>query len=342
MLSKPTTFVIGAGASCEFGLPDGPALITKIAASLDIQWDRRERHFSKGDAQIAETFRHASAGTADGWHEACWRIRDGLPGLADSIDSYLDNHRDDVDMQRVGRAAIVKRILEAEKASKLAIDRRRSPAPPLDCTHVADTWIGALFRTLQRRCDRSGVSSFFNNCHMIVFNYDRCIEQYFEHAISQHYHIAHEHARAIVAAASIVHVYGTVGALPGYSVDGDECVPFGSTEVNLIEVSQRIRTYTENTSDKTIAEAIGRFMHDCEVLVFLGFAFHPQNLDMLQIPARRHNPVIIGTAYNVSHYNRRRFVHDLASRFSPSGDLPEIVAVTCGDLMRDYSGAFDR
>lgn len=342
MLSKSTTFVIGSGASCEFNLPDGHKLIGKIASALDIRWDDMKGRYISGDPQIAETFRRANTSGGNAWQRACWRIRDGLPGLADSIDSYLDNHRDDVDMQRVGRAAIVKCILEAENTSKLAIDGRHSPIPRLDCSSVADTWIGALFRTLQRRCDKNGVRHFFTNCNMIVFNYDRCIEQYFEHAISQHYHISLDEARAIVAEASIIHVYGTVGALPGYSPKRDECVPFGGTDVNLIEVSQRIRTYADQMSGDSAAKAISGFMNDAEVLVFLGFAFHPQNLDLLHIRERRHNPLIIGTAYGVSQYNRQRYVENLTSRYSPSGTAPQLADMTCAQLMRDFSGAFDR
>jgi hypothetical protein len=113
MLSKSTTFVIGSGASCEFNLPDGPKLIGEIAEALDIRWGDMENRWTHGDTQIANSFQRLNE-PGHTWQQACWRIRDGLPGLADSIDSYLDNHRDDADMQRVGRAAIVKCILAAE------------------------------------------------------------------------------------------------------------------------------------------------------------------------------------------------------------------------------------
>lgn len=341
MLSKSTTFVIGSGASCEFNLPDGPKLIGEIAKALDIRFDDFGSRYISGDTQIGETFRRLNQ-PGHAWQQACWRIRDGLPGLSDSIDSYLDNHRDDVDMQRVGRAAIVKCILAAEEKSKLMLDTKRSPNPRLDCASVADTWIGALFRTLVRRCGKGGVSNFFSNCNMIVFNYDRCIEHYFEHAISQHYHISLEDARSIVAKGSIIHVYGTVGALPGYSEKRDEWVPFGSTSVNLIEVSQRIRTYTDQMSDNRIVQTMSNFLNDAEVIVFLGFAFHPQNLDLLHIRERRHNPQIIGSAYGVSPFNRQRYVENLTNRYSPGGTQPQLADMKCAQLMSDFSGAFDR
>jgi hypothetical protein len=342
MLSKSTTFVIGSGASCEFNLPDGPKLIGEIAKALDIRWDDMKGGYVSGDSQIAETFRRLNE-KGHAWQQACWRIRDGLPGLADSIDSYLDNHRADTDMQRVGRAAIVKCILAAEEASKLKLDAK-DRMPRLDCARldVADTWIGALFRTLQRRCDIDGVRHFFTNCNMIVFNYDRCIEHYLEHALSQAYHIPLDEARKIVCEASIIHVYGSVGLLPGYTEKRDQCVEFGSTAVNLIEVSQRIRTYTDQMSDDRISRSISNFMDAAEVLVFLGFAFHPQNLDLLHIRERRHNPLIIGTAYQVSQYNRDRYVENLKRRYSPGGAEPQLADMKCAQLMRDFSGAFDR
>ena len=37
MIRTKTTFIVGAGASCELQMPSGPELVTRIAQSLDFE-----------------------------------------------------------------------------------------------------------------------------------------------------------------------------------------------------------------------------------------------------------------------------------------------------------------
>src|ERR1700730_12832562 len=54
--------------------------------------------------------------------DAGWLIRDGI-ALQQSIDDFLDLHRENPHVNLFGKAAIVKTILEAERTSKLAFDK---------------------------------------------------------------------------------------------------------------------------------------------------------------------------------------------------------------------------
>lgn len=336
MLARPTTFIVGAGASCEFALPDGSKLTQSISRSLDIRYEDAGTRLVSGDAQLAETFRrHSSDGE---WQRACWRIRNGLPGLSDSIDIYLANHSDDAEAQRVGRAAIVKEILSAEANSKLKI-RREDLRPKIE--HVADSWIGYLFRILNRHCPKTKVQDFFKNCRFVVFNYDRCIEHYFEHALTASYAIDRRLAQEVVASAPIIHVYGSVGSLPGHGGERENEVEFGSTATNMLERAGSIRTYTDQVEAGVVSD-VREYIGSAATLVFLGFGFHPQNVDLLA--GHSAGPTqIIGSAYGLSEFNIRNIGRDLVARLGKArGMKANLENRQCSEILRDFSAAFDR
>ena len=108
MLKKNTVFVIGAGASKEFGLPVGTELAIAISDKLNIRFDDFQQKLVSGDLDL---FRNVSNSRDAGvTQQAAWLIRDGII-LANSIDDFLDVHRHDEEVVRYGKAAIVKCIL---------------------------------------------------------------------------------------------------------------------------------------------------------------------------------------------------------------------------------------
>jgi len=123
MFKNKTLIIVGAGTSCEVGLPSSDELKGKIAELLDIQIS----DFSKllrGDRLIYEALRilvkHSDGNRSDlaPYIKAALRIRDSMP-LAPSIDNFIDAHNGDEFIERCGKLAIVRSILTAEKQSKL-------------------------------------------------------------------------------------------------------------------------------------------------------------------------------------------------------------------------------
>lgn len=338
MLNRPTTFIIGAGASAEFGLPDGRALMTQVSQALDVRFDRRTHGLISGDDHIVETLKsHFRNDLSARWMGACRQISAALPSLAASIDSYLDNHVDDENIQLAGRLAIVRSILNAERASKLFHDPRSDS--PFSFAPLDQTWIGCLFRALTQRCPKSSVNQFFANVRMIIFNYDRCIERYFEMAISESYGIPIGNAKQIVKSAEFIHIYGAIGPLPEYSDHPQNEVPFGAASVQLIDASKRIRTYTDRVEEPAALGRIKDYVASAEVLVFLGFGFHAQNLEILTPERPRAAPTMIATAHNVSAFNRDSYAMALSNRFSEARLDPHF-ADKCVNLMQDFHAAF--
>ena len=118
---------------------------------------------------------------------------------------------------------------------------------------------------------------------MIIFNYDRCIEQYLCCALQQHYRLAEPEASELVKNINIFHPYGSVGTLPW--IDPNGAVKFGSepgTE-QLIHLVKQIKTYTEGTDPKSSRrDDIRERMCNANKLIFLGFAFHTLNMELMQ------------------------------------------------------------
>ena len=63
---------------------------------------------------------------------------------------------------------------------------------------------------------------------------------------------------------------------------GVRAVPFGQVEnADLLEIARQINTFTEQQEDNQKLTAIRRTVQEAEVIVFLGFAFHESNMELL-------------------------------------------------------------
>jgi hypothetical protein len=171
MLRNETVFIVGAGASKEFGFPIGTELAIRISEKLNVLFDEWGQRIIAGDAQL---FQNVSRGRdARATQRAAWLIRDGII-LASSIDDFLDIHRHDEEVIRYGKAAIAKCILEAERGSKLFFEHSRSQTS-INFKNVADTWLVKLMRLLGRNLPKADRRKIFEKCTFVVFNYDRAV-----------------------------------------------------------------------------------------------------------------------------------------------------------------------
>ena len=176
MLNSKTTFVVGAGASNEAGLPTGRELTATIANMIDIKFDSDGTQ-SSGDSVIAHALREhvrgedGGGGDIYGYQQAGWFIRDAMPQVS-SIDSFIETHQDNEKVKLCGKLAIVRSILEAEQNSLLFFDDRNRYAK-LNFERLKGTWYNNFFRMLVVGCTRVNWRNLFNNVSFITFNYDR-------------------------------------------------------------------------------------------------------------------------------------------------------------------------
>ena len=278
-----TLLIVGAGASKEAGLPTGAELKADIASRLNLEFEDRRQ--TSGDAEIVQAlFRHTQA--EDGskkiepYVEAAIQIHDAMP-LAPSIDTFIDNHRGNERIETCGKLAIVRSILEAERNSEIFI-APQSRKPKIDFKKIEKTWFGMFWKLLTDGARRDTIASRIKSVSFINFNYDRCIEHFLYHALRDYFGISDSETADLINEVEIVHPYGTVGYLPWQS--GNSVVPFGDqkTGADLLSRSTEIKTFTERVEDRVTVDLMRQLVQTAKRVVFLGFAFHSQNLELIK------------------------------------------------------------
>ncbi len=324
-MSKNTVFVIGAGASHEVNLPIGEGLKDKISTLLDIRINQSGTQES-GSSDIVKALR-LSARSPDGhkldiqpYLNSALHIRDALP-LAISIDNFIDSQRGDEKIILCAKLAIVKAILQAEADSDLSFESI-DDSSSVDFKKIENTWFIPLFKLLSENCCKEDLRERFKNITFIIFNYDRCVEHFLYHALQTYYKMSEDNASELIKSLSIFHPYGVVGNLPWYN--NQNAIDFGSKlhPQTLLDLSKNIRTFTEGTDPNSsdivsIREQIGAVNR----LVFLGFAFHPLNMEILNPKEHFKEGSQIhcyGTAYKISASDLDDIEDSLKNLFRPN------------------------
>jgi hypothetical protein len=334
MLTKNTVFVIGAGASKEYDLPVSSELNRQIIEALAFEFDAYER-VVHGDAAIVQALKDTAQSDRElkELDEACRQIREALP-LHYSIDNLIDNHKHNGRIAFCGKLAIAQSILRAESASKLQTNRINSE---LQSNSLENTWLNQLFLMMQEGVPRDRVAGFFRNCKFVVFNYDRCIEHFFYHALQRAYILPQSEVVELIQSAPIVHVYGSLGT-PDWQ--GTGAVPFGQRQThNLLQCASNIKTFTELVESDTLAQ-VREWVAESHALVFLGFGFHPRNLDVLRRPEQpfANTQLAIGSAKGISKLNCGPIEQSIRSMFRFM-DLIKVqldADVSAGDFLKNY------
>jgi hypothetical protein len=152
----------------------------------------------------------------------------------------------------------------------------------------------------------------------------------------------------MLALLEVHHPYGKVGALPWMSQSG--AIGYGDIEYGatptpnqLIAISKLLRTFTEGT-DPSVShiETIRATVADTERLLFLGFAFHRLNLDLLfpDLPSgvRSGTKSVFATAYGLSRSNSQQIRLELVNKARhPSEGIYLRDDLTCVKLFSEFS-----
>ncbi|MHB1142635.1 MAG: hypothetical protein ACYC1T_12890 [Sulfuricaulis sp.] len=345
MFNKKTLIVVGAGASKEGNLPTGSELKQRIATLLDIRFEHGYRQIS-GDHIVCDAIRHAiRRGVPDArdinphLHSA-WRIRDAMP-QAISIDNFIDSHQGDVKLELCGKLAIVRSILEAERNSLLYVDSMTRNGS-LNYQSLEGTWFNAFMQLLTENCRADQLEERLSKIELIVFNYDRCIEHFLFHSLQTYYGIDSNRAANIVCGIKIYHPYGTVGALPWY--DREHAIEFGAEPDprQLVDLADQIKTFTEGTDpDSSDVVAIRNGLVESHIVLFLGFAFHRLNLDLIRPSGEKilnsEDLRYFGTAKGISNSDCEGIKIELIKLGGPKyKNIALRNDLSCSQLFREY------
>jgi len=283
MITRPTVFILGAGASMPYGYPSGNTLVKKILEITDISHPffkelrrlgyRREKIESfKGSLQRSRAY---------------------------SIDTFLEHNPDFIE---IGKIAIAQVLILYERESLNYFNNLEKE----------DDWYRYLFSQLNTSFDDFDK----NKISFITFNYDRSLEHYlFDALIHLYTEVTEQKCADKLKNIPIVHMYGKLDHLPWEYWQKGKKRPYARHErlADLRESSKGINIMHENFDDKDFKEA-HKILDKASRVYFLGLnLLNKINLDRLKIVSdyfkkRDDNTHInwCGTAYELKKAERQR------------------------------------
>ncbi len=143
------------------------------------------------------------------------------------------------------------------------------------------------------------MDEIFSNIEIINFNYDRCLEHYLPYSLGNYYGVGPAAIRKIMSSLVVHRPYGIAGRLP-WQPGETPGVQFGGSDAkDLAEVVQQVRTFTERIEEGAELTALKDSLSAADRIVFLGFAFHRQNVALLAQHGQPHAEVL-ATAFGIS------------------------------------------
>jgi hypothetical protein len=334
MISNKTVFIVGAGASCEVGMPSGWELKQLIAEKLLYKFENGQRT-TQGDGTILDMLGLLER-DINPYVAAAREISKAMP-LALSIDNYLHTHSEDKHAVVVGKAVIAATIMEKEAETKLAHPSHEI----LNFSELEESWHTILAQMLFEGVDKTEIGDIFDRVSVVTFNYDRCIEHYMVNAVQRYFKVSREEAEKACRKFEVFHVYGQIGKLPWQVGPGEKSTPFGTLPEprNLLRISQDIRTFTEGEKDGAGMAEMRSLISSAESVIYLGFSFGLINMDILTVAADGPDKTVLATAYKISDPNLHA-IREVVGR-SLIGAQNKITRLdfsdsTCLDFMKKY------
>jgi hypothetical protein len=321
MITQPTTFVVGAGASYEYGLPLGADLKKKILSAVNFKVDIK---VSTEDTILLQALNKERISNAASLVDAGLVLAEhAFP--YDSIDEALHAFSGNESVIQVGKLAIASQILSGEQHSSLFDKERVGPARFAQI----GGWLPRLFSLAVNGLPRTRIPDAFRTVAIINFNYDRAIEHYLYGAVRA-LGLPHEEAAETVNNLTMIRPYGSLGPLPW---QGDHGVEYGKYQENLVQMAGTLRTFTE-TLHEDIKSKIAMRLDQSAVMIYLGFGFHKQNIQIMQSQSQAFNGTrAFATAYCVDELNYsflRQAIRQSLRKYDET--MIDITPWTCSNL----------
>lgn len=302
MITRPTVFVLGAGASKPFGYPTGLELKQKI---IDALADR-----SSPASKLLEGPSLFSYEDISKFQKALFQ------SSANSIDEFLENWPSYQDM---GKRVITQVLFDCEDENSI---------------FATPDWYDHLFRALKSGSSFEGFAE--NKLSVITFNYDRSLEYYLYTSLKNFFNKTGEEAAKIMNALPIIHVYGQIGYLPWQNKTSERT--YGNKDQRyLVESSSLIKILHEE-GDIEKAESLKKardLLEAAEKVYFLGFGYHTANLDRLRIKILDNSSKqIYGTALGLTDRERNRIVSLTNNKIDLS--LPNVGGLKILEFIREH------
>jgi hypothetical protein len=340
-------FVLGAGASVDFGLPTGAELLNEVAALARM---RTSSHASAQNITLTpEGFRDCIFSRCGDRYRALCAAGADLSSqreYSDSIDDLLHKLGANEAVVEIGKLAIVTAILDREARSNLAkLKEGGGDENSVVLSNLRNKWLFRLCNHLLSAVRFEKVHEVLSDIYFVNFNYDRCLEQFLYFYIQQSYHVTSRQAADALASLTVARPYGVIGQLPWQSA-GPEIMPYGTRPLDapIDKLHGNIRTLNDQNHDTDTLADLRRQLHAAGRIVFLGFGFHPQNMDLLG-SNRQYGPgprsdqrllhaSIFATAHGIHPANQQALEQRLKGQFDTA--YVTIADCLCEGLIETY------
>lgn len=292
MISKRTVFVLGAGASHSYGWP--------LAEDLLEAADALQRNQDSSRQAVID----AIGCHADELDDFIDRLR---KSKLYSIDRFLEKRPDDSRHQAIGKTII---------AHGLAVGRQRFGGE-------SDDWVRRVWDAMQSFAKTPNQAIDPTVVRFVTFNFDTSLEmQLSSAAIAAFPFFSKDSIRQRVAN-SIVHVHGALPPPPkAYELPPRQNVLWLKQAAEAIHVVHEETLDTSRTAKAWIDQA--------EMVVFLGFAFDPVNVQKLgyfpELDPKRAMAEVYASAFGLYAGDlaraQRLFYRSVV--FGDSGDMCEV------------------
>ncbi len=281
-------------------MPVGSKLAQEIAGKLAIQ-DNGLGNPTLADRKIAQAFQSFDVDESEKLFKAAEIISKGVTH-AHSIDDFIDSFPSMPHISQVGKLAIASAILDAEKRSRLFVNPSNN-YNVFSEQAISNSWYPFLIRILASGVKSTEVDRIFENVSFTSFNYDRCIEQFLTYALAGRFNLTLAQAEKICNLKPVLHPYGCLGILGVPTHSGG--LLYGTTNVDLKSAAENLKTYTEQIDPRQHElQSIQTAVAEAHTIIFIGFAFHEQNMNLLRPPQGISASRIYGTAFGMSESDK--------------------------------------
>jgi hypothetical protein len=276
VIEQPTVFVLGAGASENYGFPVGRELTRRITDSVRLGQLRDDgpvlclvqMGFKREQIkEFIETLRRSAQS---------------------SVDAFLEHRKE---YEKVGKAFIAWHLIVHEIEPNLYLGK--------------DNWYRYVLDRMATSFD--GFSD--NRVSFVTFNYDRSLEHFFYVSLLNRYGKTPEETAHKVRSIPIVHVHGHLGLLEWQATEREQqsqtrAYAHGGDSEMVRTAAQGIQIVHEAKGNTTEFTRARELLCEAKRVYFLGFGYHPDNMRRLHVPFGR--PLTAGSCFGYTEAEKRR------------------------------------
>lgn len=300
MITRSTTFVIGAGASKCCGLPLGWDMVDDA---------RRMGKSGSGVRLLLNALADSGYGS-----------KDDLIAFIKTINFYTGPSIDDLlehqpAFRNLGRLVIAALMAQAVLGKPFRmIPENRS-----------DDWLGFVIERMLRGSgsDLSLLASAGHRVAFVTFNFDTIIEDRLVYTVMTTYGVTEERAKEVLASVEVVHVHGALPPRPEFTPDW------------VRRASEQIRIVHDDLNNDTTRRA-RELIARADTVCFLGFSYQRQNMNTLNLPnVVKKDAQVFGSAYDLP-ISDMKDVTRLFWGHPIGGKEPVLEALPCRDFLAHH------